>query len=76
MPIFRSKPQAAASDAELARAQFPLTLPWALTHWKAQGMTIERVRICMRERAAGVPGVGYVAVSRVSSAHAARNADE
>ena len=31
---------------------------WALTHWKAQGMTLERARIHLSERTAGVPEIG------------------
>ena len=65
VPVFSSSPVSAASDKDIARQQFPLTLAWALTHWKAQGMTLRRVRICMRRSVASTPGVGYVAVTRV-----------
>ncbi len=65
VPIYHSAPVAASSDAEITREQFPLTLAWALTHWKAQGMTLRRVRICMRSGAAGIAGIGYVAITRV-----------
>ena len=65
VPIFSSAPVSASSDGEISRQQFPLTLAWALTHWKAQGMTLRRVRICMRRSVASAPGVGYVAVTRV-----------
>ena len=41
-----------------------MTLAWALTHWKAQGMTLSRVRVALG-RAAAMAGVGYVAVTRV-----------
>ncbi len=40
-------------------------MAWALTHWKAQGMTLQRVRISMCDDAAGIAGIGYVAVTRV-----------
>ena len=56
---------ASQSDAAITREQFPLTLAWALTHWKAQGMTLRRVRVCMRSAAAAIAGVGYVAITRV-----------
>ena len=62
VPIYHSAPVASSSDGDITREQFPLTLAWALTHWKAQGMTLRRVRICMRSGAAGIAGVGYVAV--------------
>ena len=42
-----------------------MTLAWALTHWKAQGMTLHRVRLCMRNTAAAIAGIGYVAITRV-----------
>ena len=65
MPIYCSAPVSAESDPKITRQQFPLTLAWALTHWKAQGMTLRRVRICMRKGVASAAGVGYVAVTRV-----------
>jgi hypothetical protein len=40
-------------------------LAYALTHWKAQGMTLRRVRIRMGKRIAGTPGVGFVAATGV-----------
>ena len=64
IPVYR---QTASSSAEAGvdRLQFPLMLAWVLTHWKAQGMTLPRVRISLAERTASSPGVGYVAVTRV-----------
>ena len=49
----------------VVRKQFPLGLAWALTHWKAKGMTLSRVRIRMGSGTAGQVGVGMVAVTRV-----------
>ena len=49
----------------MARQNFPLTLAWALTHWKAQGMTLDRVRVHLSEKTAAVPGIGFVACTRV-----------
>ena len=49
----------------MARENYPLTLAWALTHWKAQGMTLDRVRVHLSERTAAVPGIGFVACTRV-----------
>ena len=65
VPIYHSAPVTAKSDSDITRAQFPLTLAWALTHWEAQGMTLRRVRICLRSAVAGAAGVGYVAITRV-----------
>ena len=64
VPIFRETAHALCEE-HVARKQFPLTLAWALTHWKAQGMTLRRARVALGSRAAGMPGVGYVAVTRV-----------
>ena len=63
--IFRAAPVASQSDGAITREQFPLTLAWALTHWKVQGMSFRRVRICMRSAAVATAGVGYVAITRV-----------
>ena len=64
VPIFRQRVSSTAED-NIWRENFPLQLAWAMTHWKAQGMTLRRVRICMRRAVAGAAGVGYVAVTRV-----------
>ena len=42
-----------------------MQLAWALTHRKAQGMTLQKVRVHLSERTAKVPGIGFVAVTRV-----------
>ena len=47
------------------REQYPLTLAWALTHWKAQGMTLDRVKVQLSDRTAGVPGIAFFASTRV-----------
>jgi len=64
VPIFLSK-TIAESDTNVSRHQFPLVLAWALTHWKAQGMTLRRARIRMGTRTASQPGIGFVAITRV-----------
>jgi hypothetical protein len=46
VPIFHSQ-NGAESDDKVSRSQFPLVLAWALTHWKAQGMTLRRTRVRM-----------------------------
>ena len=64
VPIFRDSVASGAGDG-VVRHQFPLTLAWALTHQKAQGMTLRRARILLSKRSAGQVGLGYVAVTRV-----------
>ena len=63
VPVF---PQnvGASGGGEVSREQFPLMLAWAVTHWKAQGMTLPYVRVRLG-KAAATPGVGFVAVTRV-----------
>ena len=46
-------------EENVIRGQYPLTLAWALTHWKAQGMTLDRVRVLLSDRTAGVPGIAF-----------------
>ena len=64
VPIFRQEAWSTAED-NLRRANFPLTLAWALTHWKAQGMTLDRVRVHLSARTAAAAGIGFVACTRV-----------
>ena len=49
----------------MRRGACALTLAWALTRWKAQGMTLDRVRVHLSERTAGVAGIGFLACTRV-----------
>ena len=53
------------TEDKLTRKQFPLTLAWAITHWKAQGMTLPRARIRLGAKTAAEHGVGFVACTRV-----------
>ena len=65
VPIYR-RTQYSTSEHGVARQQFPLTLAWAFTHWKSQGMNLPLARIRIGARVAAMAGVGYVAVSRVT----------
>lgn len=47
--------------------QFPLTLGWAFTIHKSQGMTLDSVRIDLGRGASWCAGMTYVALSRVRS---------
>ena len=62
--IFRQEVSSTVED-HVTRENYPLTLAWALTHWKAQGMTLDRVRVHLSDRTAAVPGIGFVACTRV-----------
>jgi exonuclease III len=64
VPIFRLDAPS-KFDENVVRQQFPLTLAWAITHWKSQGMTLKRVRVRIGTNVAGQVGVAFVAVTRV-----------
>ena len=51
-------------DPAVTRTQFPLTLGWALTPWKAQGMTLHKVVVELGSKASS-PCVTFVALTRV-----------
>jgi len=52
-------------DETMSRHQFPLVLAWAITHWKAQGMTLAQARVRLGTKCAAMHGVGFVALTRV-----------
>ena len=63
IPIF-PKTVRDPQDRNVTRTQFPLVLGWALTPWKAQGMTLNKVVVKL-SAAVATPGVLFVALSRV-----------
>jgi hypothetical protein len=64
VPIFMREATSTIDD-KMSRHQFPLVLAWAITHWKAQGMTLPRARVRLGAKCAAMHGVGFVALTRV-----------
>jgi hypothetical protein len=64
VPVFRKK-VFSVTEENLYREQYPLTLAWALTHWKAQGMTLEKARVHLSDKTVAVTGLAFVACTRV-----------
>ncbi|MCP4861774.1 MAG: AAA family ATPase, partial [Planctomycetes bacterium] len=64
VPIFRQKVFSTSEDS-VYREQYPLVLAWALTHYKAQGMTLDTARVHLSTKTVGVAGLAFVACTRV-----------
>lgn len=54
----------ATDDSNMSRRQFPLILAFALTPWKAQGMTLVKMKL-QTDKAASSPGVLFSALTRI-----------
>jgi ATP-dependent DNA helicase PIF1 len=66
VPIFRSTRQFTMGTRDCYRSQFPLTVAYAITVHKSQGITVARATLNIREKDFA-PGLSYVAVSRVKT---------
>ena len=63
-PIFTTTVTWKEKDTECRRRQFPVSVAYALTIHKAQGLTLERAVIDIGKKQT-IPGLSYVALSRV-----------
>jgi len=66
VPIFRSTREFIRSSKPHRRTQFPLTVAYAITIHKSQGLTVEKAVLNLVEKDFA-PGLAYVGVSRVKS---------
>lgn len=64
VPIFRSTRDFIKGTANCSRTQFPLTVAYAITVHKSQGISVDKAVLNISERDFQ-PGLSYVAVSRV-----------
>lgn len=64
VPIRPSRREFAVGSNSCTRTQVPLTVVWAITIHKSQGITADRIVTNIAEKD-HVPGLTYVAVSRV-----------
>jgi ATP-dependent DNA helicase PIF1 len=68
VPLFMSKREFFHANNICSRSQFPVTIAYAITVHKAQGITVEQAVLNITDRDFA-PGLTYVAVSRVKSLH-------
>ncbi|RFU26990.1 Nucleoside-triphosphate phosphatase, partial [Scytalidium lignicola] len=66
VPIFRSTREFMHGSTVCQRVQFPLTVAYAITIHKSQGITVEKAVLNLVEKDFA-PGLSYVAVSRVKT---------
>ena len=67
VPIFPERREFYIDRELCSRTQFPITLSWAITIHKSQGLSLEKAVIRVAGQRDFVPGLLYVAVSRVRS---------
>ena len=67
VPNLRSKREWTRGDGVCSRVQFPIIVAYAITVHKSQGITVDRAVLDLSDKADFVPGLTYVAISRVRS---------
>ena len=66
VPIFRATSEFLRNHDVCRRTQFPLTLAYAITIHKSQGLTVNKAVLYLGKKDFA-PGLTYVAISRVKS---------
>ena len=66
VPVFRSRREWTRGSALCSRTQFPVTLAYAITIHKSQGLSLDRAVLDLSEKDFA-SGLTYVAISRVRS---------
>lgn len=67
VPVFRSTREWTKGSVQLSRTQFPLTVSYAITIHKSQGITVDKAVMNIADKKDFTPGLTYVAISRVKS---------
>jgi hypothetical protein len=67
VPIFHAKRDWVKGTVHCTRTQFPLTIAYAITIHKSQGLSVDRAVLNPGKKKDFAPGLTYVAISRVRS---------
>jgi hypothetical protein len=67
VPIFRVKREWQRGSVRCTRTQFPITIAYAITIHKSQGISVDRAVLNSGKKKDFAPGLTYVAISRVRS---------